>query len=332
MNARLNTIVCVTMIGIHMTNALIAWCAKYIENRTAAPTAATTPTAAIAPTAATAPTAGTKRLLPSLPLPQHKRNKPHKQQGASAPDPLTGPNSSRCFNLAYYISILISLQANISSAVAPLPAQHAQSDVHEQYQQPSQNNVSLSVCDGFNRDDMYDTDGRAKGNTLPQSFNSSMQETQGSVLHRGEPIRESSNAIPSSFPTDPQRHQGQEHINQHNLEANNLMGTDEQGQTHQMRLDGGQNGMCTALNKLDIAFMYKLRAIYRHRIFHRQQQTMLLIVSGNFLRLDGILIRAENERYHPAATSQPFQDTSSEQLHRFGTGNTMPQLDQMFYH
>ena len=153
-----------------------------------------------------------------------------------------------------------------------------------------------------------------------------MQETQGSVLYREEPIRESSNAMPSSFPTDPQRHQGQEHINQYNMEANNLMGTDEQGQSHQMSLDGGQNGMCATLTKLDIALMYKLRAIYRHWMFYRQQQTMLLIVSGNFLHLDGMFTRAEHERYHPAAPVQPFQDTSSEQLHRFGIGKTSPRL------
>ena len=266
------------MTGIYMINVLIAWCAMYIEDRTAAPTAAT------------ASTAGTKRLLPSLPLPQHKRNKPHKQQGdplktarssrngnprkktslgASATDPLNGPNSSRCFNLAYCRGILTSLQAIFSSAVAPLPAQHTQSDIHQQYQQPpspplsSQNNVSLSVCGGFNRDNTNDTNGRANGNTLPQSFNSSMQETQGSVLYREEPIRESSSAMPSSSPTDSQRHQGREHINQYNMEANNLMGTDEQGLSHQTRLDGGQNGKCAILTKLDIALMYKLRAMHR---------------------------------------------------------------------
>ena len=49
---------------------------------------------------------------------------------------------------------------------------------------------------------------------------------------------------------------------------------------------------------------------------------MLLIVSGNFLRLDGTLTGAENERY------QPFQDTSSEQLYRFGPGKSSLRLNK----
>lgn len=92
-----------------------------------------------------------------------------------------------------------------------------------------------------------------------------MQETQGSVLHREEPITEewgnglsqSSDPVPlcTSFstPTGPKRHQG--HVYQGNMEANILMGTNEQGQSHQLRssLDGGQlTGMCTALRSLTL--------------------------------------------------------------------------------
>ena len=87
MNARLNTMVYVTMTGIYATNILIAWCAEYTE---------------------TAASARAKRHLPSLSLPHSKRSKANKPHGeplqtvssleASAADP--GPRSSRCFNLA----------------------------------------------------------------------------------------------------------------------------------------------------------------------------------------------------------------------------------------
>ena len=175
------------------------------------------------------------------------------------------------FQSCYHRGVLTSLQVNVSSAVAPLPAQQTQSDAHEQSPRPpssplsSQNTVCLGVCDGFNRDNIDDTNGRANGNAVPRSFNSSIQETQGSVLHREEPITEewgnglSQSSDPVSLrtnfstPTGPKRHQG--HVYQGNMEANNLMGTNEQGQSHQLRssLDGGQlNRMCTALRSLTL--------------------------------------------------------------------------------
>ena len=182
------------------------------------------------------------------------------------------PTSSKCFDLGAE-DFLTTLQAVVFSEITP-STQQDQSLIQQQSERTSntplsENNVSLGISDSS---DTNDTSGRAIGNATHQRSNDSMQETQGSILHDEEPIREdvengpsdNSNTMPSSFPMDPERHQGQEHIYQYNMEANNLMGTDEQGQSLQMRLDGGQNGMCAALNKLDIALIYKLRAIHRH--------------------------------------------------------------------
>ena len=60
---------------------------------------------------------------------------------------------------------------------------------------------------------------------------------------------------------------------------------------------------------------------------------MLLIVGDNFSRINGMLIRAENEGYPPATTGQPSQAgpfltnaAGTEQLNGYGTGRSSLRL------
>ena len=82
------------------------------------------------------------------------------------------------------------------------------------------------------------------GNTVNQTFHNSRQETQGSVLHGEEPIREdvengpsrSSNPAPSHMSSitsmGSESHQGRDHIYQGNIEARNLIKISKQGYYH----------------------------------------------------------------------------------------------------
>ena len=137
----------------------------------------------------------------------------------------------------------------------PIPIDSSSSSGHK---------VSSGECDGINM-----TSSTVATHTVHQSFNNSIQATQRAVLHSEEPIGQegirptkSSNAIPSrtrlSTPADPERYQGQEHVYQVNIEVENLMGTDEQGQPHlRPSVDGVQlNGMCSALEAERCTYKY----------------------------------------------------------------------------
>ena len=113
---------------------------------------------------------------------------------------------------------------------------------HQRQQSSASHDTSLEyICDGTNTS--------TQGTPGPTS--------RQSLQHQGsddEPMGEGEDEDNGTMST-PGCHQGQENIYQAKIEAGNLIGTDERGHPHQMRLssDGGHlNGMPSNLRSLTL--------------------------------------------------------------------------------